>query len=86
MTGLRYVSLTPLTITRSTYIYSLLTSETVVRFYIKLFSCFLTIRGALTYNSSYNCDSALCITTGLDLRSVIPEYKLIQKKKKKKMT
>ena len=32
---------------------------------------------------SHNCGSTLCSTTGLDLGSVNPEYKLIQKKKKK---
>ena len=63
------------------YIHSL-TPETAVRFYINLFSCFLTLQGALTYDLSHNCGSTLCITTGLDLGSVFPEYKLIQKKKK----
>ena len=61
-----------------------MTPETAVRIYINPFSCFLTMRGALTYDSSHNCGSSLCITTGLDLGSVSPEYKLIQKKKKKK--
>ena len=37
----------------------------------------------LTYEPSLNCSST-CTATGLDLESVIPEYKLIQKKKKKK--
>ena len=31
---------------------------------------------------SHDCGSSLCITTSLDLGSVNPEYKLIQKKKK----
>ena len=59
-----------------------LTPETAVRLYITLFSCFLTLRGALTYVPSHNCGSALCTATGLDLGSENPEYKLIQKKKK----
>ena len=37
--------------------------------------------GALTYDPSHKCGSSLCITTGLDLGSVTPEYKLIFKKK-----
>ena len=35
-----------------------------------------------TYEPSLKCSST-CTATGLDLESVIPEYKLIQKKKKK---
>ena len=35
--------------------------------------------------SSHNCGSSLCTATGLDLGSVNPEYKLIQKKKKKNL-
>ena len=65
------------------YIHSL-TPETAVRTYINHFSCFLTLRGAFTYDLSHNCGSSFCITTGLDLGSVSPEYKLIQKKKKKR--
>ena len=85
MTGLRYVSLKKkqLTIIRSTYVYSLLDLRNGGSLLYQTFLLFSTIRGALTYDSSYNCDSALCITTGLDLGSVAPEYKLIQKKKKK---
>ena len=60
-----------------------LTPETAVRFYINLYSCFLTLRGALTHDSSHNYGSSFCTMTGLDLGSVFPEYKLIKKKKKK---
>ena len=83
MTGPRYVSSIFSTVTRSTYVYSLFDPRNGgPLLYINLFSCFLTLQGAFTYDSSHNCGSSFCITTGLDLGSVFPEYKVIQKKKK----
>ena len=63
-----------------------LTPKTAVCFisYASL-SCLFTIQGgSYICFKSHKRGSSLCIMTGLDLGSVILEYKLIQKKKKKK--